>query len=106
VADAQTCVTCGKQAPETETNYTLISAQFGWRLTRYKRPDGTLVLEWRCPTCWREFKRSRGVTGPGASAGGGSSTDSRNPGRPSSAPPPSDVPPPPPTPGRPGRAPR
>ena len=52
-------MTCGKQAPETETNYTLISAQFGWRLTRYKRADGTLVLEWRCPNCWREFKRSR-----------------------------------------------
>jgi DNA-directed RNA polymerase subunit RPC12/RpoP len=105
VADAQTCVTCGKQAPETETNYTLISAQFGWRLTRYKRPDGTLVLEWRCPNCWREFKRSRGVTGAGGSAVG-SATDSRVPGRPSSVPPPSDVPPPTPTPRRPGRAPR
>lgn len=57
--DRQTCVGCGKKSPETETNYTLISAQFGWRLTRYKSPEGALVVEWRCPTCWREYKRSR-----------------------------------------------
>jgi hypothetical protein len=57
-------VTCGKRAPETETNYTLISAQFGWRLTRFKGPDGSIVLEWRCPTCWREFKRMRTTAGP------------------------------------------
>jgi hypothetical protein len=59
VRDRQTCVGCGKKSPETETNYTLISAQFGWRLTRYKSPDGALVVEWRCPTCWRDFKRAR-----------------------------------------------
>jgi DNA-directed RNA polymerase subunit RPC12/RpoP len=69
VVDSQTCVTCGKRAPETETNYTLISAQFGWRLTRFKGPDGSLVLEWRCPTCWREFKRLRTTGGPQVSAG-------------------------------------
>ncbi|HTQ44988.1 MAG TPA: hypothetical protein VMI75_19645, partial [Polyangiaceae bacterium] len=57
--DRQTCVGCGKKSPETETNYTLISAQFGWRLTRYKNPDGSLVVEWRCPACWREYKRAR-----------------------------------------------
>jgi hypothetical protein len=57
--DRQTCVGCGKKSPETETNYTLISAQFGWRLTRYKNADGSLVVEWRCPTCWREYKRNR-----------------------------------------------
>jgi len=85
-------VTCGKQAPETETNYTLISAQFGWRLTRYKRGDGTLVLEWRCPNCWKEFKRSRNGATPGVGPGGGTL-------RPSSTPPPSDLPIPP----RPGR---
>jgi hypothetical protein len=89
-------VTCGKSAPETETNYTLISAKFGWRLTRYKRTDGTLVLEWRCPNCWREFKRSRG----------GAEGNSTGTGRRSSAPPPSDVPPVPPGPRRPGRLPR
>lgn len=57
--DRQTCVGCGKQSPETETNYTLISAQFGWRLSRFKTPDGSLVVEWRCPTCWREYKKNR-----------------------------------------------
>jgi hypothetical protein len=90
-------VTCGKQAPETETNYTLISAQFGWRLTRYKRADGTLVLEWRCPTCWREFKRSRNgasTNGPPASSG------SRVSDRPSSGPPSAGTPIPPAKPGR------
>jgi hypothetical protein len=100
VADAQTCVACGKQAPETETNYTLISAQFGWRLTRYKRDDGTLVLEWRCPSCWREFKRSA----PGATSRVAAAGSSRAPGRPSSVPPESELPPP--TPRRPGRLPR
>jgi hypothetical protein len=61
VRDRQTCVGCGKKSPETETNYTLISAQFGWRLTRFKSPEGNLVVEWRCPTCWREYKRTRPV---------------------------------------------
>jgi hypothetical protein len=76
VRDRQTCVGCGKKSPETETNYTLISAQFGWRLTRYKTQDGALVVEWRCPTCWREFKRARttpvgdGVGTRGASTAG------------------------------------
>jgi len=59
VRDRQTCVGCGKKSPETETNYTLISAQFGWRLTRYRGADGSLVIEWRCPSCWREYKRAR-----------------------------------------------
>ena len=59
--DRQTCIGCGKKSPETETNYTLISAQFGWRLTRYKDHDGTIVIEWRCPTCWREYKKTKGA---------------------------------------------
>ena len=59
--DRQTCIGCGKKSPETETNYTLISAQFGWRLTRYKDADGTIVIEWRCPTCWRDYKKAKGA---------------------------------------------
>jgi hypothetical protein len=71
VRDRQTCVGCGKKSPETETNYTLISAQFGWRLTRYQGPDGSLVVEWRCPSCWRDFKRARtAATSPGSGPGG------------------------------------
>lgn len=95
MADAQTCVACGKQAPETETNYTLISAQFGWRLTRYKRDDGTLVLEWRCPNCWREFKRARTPAAPPPGGGAGHS----------SIPPQSELPPGPAA-RKPGRLPR
>ncbi|HEX8795098.1 MAG TPA: hypothetical protein VF765_29325 [Polyangiaceae bacterium] len=75
--DRQTCVGCGKKSPETETNYTLISAQFGWRLTRYKNPDGTLVVEWRCPTCWREYKRARTSLAPEPSSGPPSSGTQR-----------------------------
>ncbi|MGH7270395.1 MAG: hypothetical protein ACREJ3_08185 [Polyangiaceae bacterium] len=61
MAGHQVCVNCQKNAPETDTNYTLISAQFGWRLTRSIDPDGTIVLEWRCPTCWQDYKRKRTV---------------------------------------------
>lgn len=56
----ETCIDCNKQSPETETDYTLIGAQFGWRLTRAPATDGSLHLEWRCPTCWIEYKRSHG----------------------------------------------
>ena len=54
----QTCVRCGKSPPETNTDYTLISAQFGWRLTRARRDDGVNILEWRCPECWLEHKKA------------------------------------------------
>src|SRR5689334_10921552 len=57
--DRQTCIDCGALSPETETNYTLISSQFGWRLSRTRMPDGTFVVEWRCPSCWKEFKQRK-----------------------------------------------
>jgi hypothetical protein len=44
-------------SPETETNYTLISAQFGWRLTRRRAENGDFVVEWRCAECWRDHKK-------------------------------------------------
>ncbi len=50
------CRDCGERAPPTNTNYTLISTNFGWRLTRRDLPDGTKVPEWRCPACWRKYK--------------------------------------------------
>jgi len=80
----QICVGCGKKAPETETNYTLISAQFGWRLTRNKRGDGSLVLEWRCPNCWRDFKRAKpgaAAASPSAPPPGGANGDTPRPPR-------------------------
>jgi hypothetical protein len=67
VSEFQTCVGCGKTSPETETEYTLISAQFGWRLTRSTAADGSLILQWRCPTCWAEFKRSQAEASVAAS---------------------------------------
>jgi hypothetical protein len=56
----QFCTGCGTRSPETETNYTLISAKFGWRISRSKNPDGTYTVAWYCPKCWA--KRKSGVT--------------------------------------------
>jgi hypothetical protein len=64
--DKQNCIDCGKQSPETDTNYTLISSQFGWRLTRQRLPDGSFAVEWRCPDCWREHKRGKTDEKPSA----------------------------------------
>jgi hypothetical protein len=63
VRKSETCIACHKQAPQTETDYTLISAQFGWRLTRSYGEDGSIRLEWRCPTCWAEYKRANHAPG-------------------------------------------
>jgi hypothetical protein len=73
VSKSETCVGCQKQSPVTETDYTLISTNFGWRLTRKVSTEGTLVLEWRCPACWSEYKRSRpeAATEPSEAAGAG-----------------------------------
>jgi len=54
----ETCVGCGQLAPETETDFTLISAKHGWRVTRYRSANGAAVLNWRCPGCWAEYKKS------------------------------------------------
>jgi hypothetical protein len=57
------CVNCRKRSPVAETDYTLIGPKHGWRLTRSKQADGSLRLDWRCPTCWLEYKRN-GEGGP------------------------------------------
>jgi hypothetical protein len=49
------CVECGTQSPVTETNYTLISARHGWRLT-LAEVGGVRTMEWRCPQCWSKRK--------------------------------------------------
>jgi hypothetical protein len=59
--ERQKCVGCGGYSPQTETNYTLISAQYGWRLTRFQMPRGGAIAEWRCPDCWQRYKEARGV---------------------------------------------
>ncbi|HEY2514764.1 MAG TPA: hypothetical protein VGI39_28055 [Polyangiaceae bacterium] len=107
--DRQTCIDCGKVSPETETNYTLISAQFGWRLSRRRMANGDFVVEWRCPDCWRKRKALADEPGSGSlprapsdravparpsaahpvgkPSGPGTQRSSRPPARPSSAPP-------------------
>jgi hypothetical protein len=67
----ENCVTCGKAAPATETNYTLISAKFGWRLTRSVDREGKTQMQWRCPACWQALKKARDARGP--EKGGGPS---------------------------------
>src|SRR5580658_7932747 len=57
--DRPTCAGCGANAPETNTTYTLISTSFGWRLARRKGPHGSLLVEWRCPVCWKRLKAAR-----------------------------------------------
>lgn len=55
-AHFQLCTSCGTRSPEIETNYTLISAKFGWRLLRTKASDGSNVLHWFCAKCWSKRK--------------------------------------------------
>jgi hypothetical protein len=75
------CVDCKALAPATNTNYTLISATFGWRLTRGVASDGLATMEWRCPTCWDARKRA-----------GRGSVSGETPTAPQAAKPPSEVP--------------
>jgi hypothetical protein len=56
----EVCVVCGIQSPKTETNYTLISSKFGWRLSRRPADDGTFIVEWRCAECWIKHKEKQG----------------------------------------------
>jgi rubredoxin len=55
--DPQTCTDCKKEAPQTDSQYTLIGGKFGWRVQRRKTAHGWTV-DWRCPDCWRVFKQS------------------------------------------------
>jgi hypothetical protein len=58
--DFEVCVVCGMQSPKTDTNYTLISPKFGWRLSRRAAGDGTFIVEWRCADCWTKHKEKQG----------------------------------------------
>jgi hypothetical protein len=53
------CVDCGGESPQTNTNYTLISRQHGWRLT-LEHVDGRRVAHWRCPRCWDRHRKAPG----------------------------------------------
>ena len=63
-ANVRRCVDCGAASPVTETNYTLISPAFGWRLCKRFDASGERVLEWRCPNCWERYKKKRGQALP------------------------------------------
>jgi hypothetical protein len=52
----RSCVDCGVTPPQTESEYTLISAQHGWRLSRGVTASGRTRLDWRCPKCWAKRK--------------------------------------------------
>ena len=61
VKRSHVCVDCQATSPSTDTNYTLISARYGWRLV-VSSPDsatGQRKAEWRCPKCWENHKRAR-----------------------------------------------
>jgi len=59
--EERSCIDCKIEAPETNTEYTLISTQ-AWRLVRRQLSDVNFVFEWRCPTCWKKYKLRTGAT--------------------------------------------
>jgi hypothetical protein len=56
----QQCVDCKIWSPPTDTNYTLISTQCGWRLSRSLDAAGLAFCQWRCPDCWKKYRVSSG----------------------------------------------
>jgi hypothetical protein len=64
IREFEVCVVCGIQSPKTDTNYTLISPKFGWRLSRRPADDGTFIVEWRCADCWTKHKEKQAESKP------------------------------------------
>jgi hypothetical protein len=64
-----TCADCRCLAPQTNTYYTLIGPTHGWRMTRTAAGDGTLLIDWRCPPCWRKYKAAAAAAGTYPSSG-------------------------------------
>ena len=58
-ASPRVCTGCGTIAPETDTSYTLISSEHGWRLRRYLHHGGP-IAEWWCASCWVDLKKASG----------------------------------------------
>jgi hypothetical protein len=54
--DKPRCIDCGAESPQTNTNYTLISQQHGWRLAIEADISGRRVATWRCPKCWAQHR--------------------------------------------------
>lgn len=53
------CVDCNAEAPEAQSDYSLIAA--GWRILQRQNADGSRTLVWRCPRCWAEHKAKFGT---------------------------------------------
>jgi hypothetical protein len=49
------CIDCGAASPKLDEELTLRST-LGWRLTRERMLDGTIVPVWRCPECHQKRK--------------------------------------------------
>jgi hypothetical protein len=53
---SEACATCGKKPPPVDTNYTLFSSKFGWRLSKHRNAAGVVHIDWLCPECWKAHK--------------------------------------------------
>jgi hypothetical protein len=63
VYDSPICVDCSLRSAVTNTNYTRVSLA-GWRSLRHREiVAGRPAIEWRCPACWKRYKRSGGLAG-------------------------------------------
>jgi hypothetical protein len=67
------CADCGTLAPAVndEDASTLISMQYGWRITRRARPGEEPVVEARCAVCWAKRRGSVGTSGSTLGSRGG-----------------------------------
>jgi len=68
VPSRQQCRDCGASPPPTQSNYTLISSQHGWRCVIAMNDQGEKITVWRCATCWAKH-REQAKANPGKSAG-------------------------------------
>jgi hypothetical protein len=51
------CDTCGAEAPNTETDYTLIGSKHAWRCKKKLVALETEPrLTWYCPSCWKNVR--------------------------------------------------
>jgi hypothetical protein len=64
------CVVCGRRAPPTDTNYTLISQRHGWRLVIEKTAEGRRASVWYCAECWSVRKNTGATLVPQATKAG------------------------------------
>lgn len=60
----QVCSLCRAVSPVTQTNYTLISSKYQWRMEVISGADGQKEPRWYCPDCWQKLKQIRGASAP------------------------------------------